>query len=298
MSHATLDRVLAVLVVAMATTGLLSLRAGAADQAWVFTLHAVLGGSLLAATVVKLRRSALQGGRAGRWPRLALASLVSLGVVAALTGGFLWVASGELLTVGTWTVLTLHAWVGLLVVPLVALHLLPRRWRLLRPPPRHGISRRAVIAAGGLGLAGIGLFGLASLADRLRGGVRRFTGSRWLPTGGIPPVTTFFGEGTPSIDPDAWRLTVATPSSTGSGRSMPSAPSARPRSPRSWIAPRAGRSRPAGVACRSPWLLDATEPETWSARGRVLVKSVTGWSRRPVDGRCASRLPRDRCRRR
>ena len=124
----------------MAATGLLSLRAGAADQAWVFTLHAVLGGSLLAATVVKLRRSVPKAARAGRWRRLALASLVSLGVVAALTGGFLWVASGELLTVGTWTVLTLHAWVGLLVVPLVALHLLPRRWRLLRPPPRHGIS--------------------------------------------------------------------------------------------------------------------------------------------------------------
>ena len=56
-SHATLDRVLAVLVVLMAATGLLSLRAGAADTAWVFTLHAVLGGSLLAATLVKLRRS-------------------------------------------------------------------------------------------------------------------------------------------------------------------------------------------------------------------------------------------------
>ena len=34
------------------------------------------------------------------------------------------------------------------------------------------------------------------------------------PTGGIPPVTTFFGEGTPSIDPDAWQLTVTTPTST------------------------------------------------------------------------------------
>ena len=57
MSHATLDRVLAMLVIAMAATGLLSLRAGAADTAWVFSVHAVLGGSLLAATVLKLRRS-------------------------------------------------------------------------------------------------------------------------------------------------------------------------------------------------------------------------------------------------
>ncbi len=214
MGHATLDRVLAVLVVSMAATGLLSLRAGAAEAAWVFMLHAVLGGSLLAATVVKLRRSAPKAARAGRWGRLAFASLVSLGVVGALTGGFLWVASGELLTVGSSTVLTLHAWVGLAVVPLVVVHLLPRRWRVLRVPRGRGVSRRTVLGAGGLALAGVGMFVIASLVDRLRGGERRFTGSRWLPTGGIPPVTTFFGEGTPSIDPRAWRLTVSTATST------------------------------------------------------------------------------------
>jgi Oxidoreductase molybdopterin binding domain len=278
MSQATLDRVLAVLVIAMAATGLLSLRAGAPDTAWVFTVHAVLGGSLLAATVLKLRRSVPRAARAGRWRRLALGLLVSFLVVAALTGGFLWVASGELLSIGTWTVLTLHAWVGLLVVPLVVVHLLPRRWRVLRPPPRNGVSRRTVVATAGLGLVGIGAFGLASLADVLRGGVRRFTGSRWLPTGGIPPVTTFFGEGTPSIDPEAWRLTVTTPTST-----------------RTWTlgALRAlGETEIAAVLdCTSGWaietgwrgvpltlLLDASEPAPPTTRRRVLVKSVTGWS--------------------
>jgi DMSO/TMAO reductase YedYZ molybdopterin-dependent catalytic subunit len=197
--------------------------------------------------------------------------------VAALTGGFLWVASGELLTVGAWTVLTLHAWVGLLVVPLVVVHLLPRRWRVLRPPARNGVSRRTVLAAGGLGLVGIGAFGLAAMADRLRGGVRRFTGSRWLPTGGIPPVTTFFGEGTPSIDTDAWRLTVTTATFT-----------------RAWTldALRAlGETEITAVLdCTSGWaietgwrgvplatLLDATEPAL-SGRGRIKVISVTGWS--------------------
>jgi hypothetical protein len=279
MSHATLDRVLAVLVVAMATTGLLSLRVGAADTAWVFTVHAVLGGSLLAATILKLRRSVPKAARARRWRRLALGSLVSLLVVAALTGGFLWVASGELLTVGTWTVLTVHAWVGLLVVPLVVLHLLPRRWRVLRLPPRKGVARRTVLAAAGLGVVGVGLFGLTSFADSLRGGVRRFTGSRWLPTGGIPPVTTFFGEGTPTIDPGTWRLIVTTPTVT-----------------RAWALEglRAlGETEVAAILdCTSGWaietgwrgvplalLLDATESATsGSTARRVLVKSVTGWS--------------------
>jgi DMSO/TMAO reductase YedYZ molybdopterin-dependent catalytic subunit len=46
------------------------------------------------------------------------------------------------------------------------------------------------------------------LLDAFRGSERRFTGSRWLAAGGIPPATTFFGEGTPTIDPSAWRLTV------------------------------------------------------------------------------------------
>ena len=154
MSSATLDRVLATLVIAMAATGLLSLRAGSLGAAWIYTLHAVLAGALLGATLLKLRRSVPKAARAGRFGRLALGLLVSLGVLASLSGGFLWVASGEPLSVGSWTVLTLHAWVGLAVVPLVAVHLLPHRWRLLRvPASRPGsprLARRTVLAGSAL----------------------------------------------------------------------------------------------------------------------------------------------------
>ncbi len=52
------------------------------------------------------------------------------------------------------------------------------------------------------------VWGAANVLDVVRGGTRRFTGSRWLPDGGIPPPTTFYGEGTPAIDHDAWRLAV------------------------------------------------------------------------------------------
>jgi DMSO/TMAO reductase YedYZ molybdopterin-dependent catalytic subunit len=48
----------------------------------------------------------------------------------------------------------------------------------------------------------------AETLERLRGGTRRFTGSRWLPAGGVPPATTFFGEPPPAIDVTAWRLRV------------------------------------------------------------------------------------------
>jgi hypothetical protein len=214
-TSASLDQLLAVLVLAMAATGLLTLRAGSPETGWLFTLHDLIAGALAVAIGMKVRRSLprAMGGR--RWAGLALALAVSLVAVAALTGGILWVASGELLTVGPWTVLTLHAWAGLVLVPLVILHLVPRRWRLLRPSVRGAcrlpdrlLSRRSLLAGGTLGLGSIALWGAAAFVDRLRGGARRFTGSRWLPTAGVPPATTFFGEPTPSIDLAAWRLFI------------------------------------------------------------------------------------------
>jgi DMSO/TMAO reductase YedYZ molybdopterin-dependent catalytic subunit len=280
MSTAWLDRVLAILVVAMATTGLLSLRAGSPADGWVFTLHAVLGGSLFGATAVKLRRSVPRAVAGGRFGRLALGMLVSVGTMAALTGGFLWVASGELVSLGAWTVLTLHAWVGLVLVPLVILHLLPHRWRLLRPrraaaSNRH-VSRRSLLAVGGLALAGVGLFGVVGLVDRLRGGERRFTGSRWLPSGGTPPVTTFFGEGAPSIDPLTWQLKVVL-------RDMP----ARTLS-LSDLKALGETDLIATLDCTSGWAIETgwrgvslatlLGSDAGADRGAIRITSVTGWS--------------------
>lgn len=219
MTSAALDRLLAVLVVALAATGLISLRMGAPSDGWVFFLHGLLGGSLALVASWKVGRSLPRAVRAGRWRRVALGLLVSAGTAAALVGGFAWVASGRVLSIGAWTVLTIHAWIGLALVPLVVVHLLPRRWRLLvpgrrpaaRPGPqirgRDGLSRRRILVGGLLGGASVALFGASQVADRLAGGVRRFTGSRWLPPG-VPPPTTFFGEAGPHIDPAAWRLRV------------------------------------------------------------------------------------------
>lgn len=282
MSHATLDRVLAVLVVAMAGTGLMSLKAGGPDAAWVFALHGLLGGSLLAATVWKLQRSVPRAVVAGRWRRLALAAIVSLLAIGALTGGFLWVAAGEPLTVGSWTVLTLHAWLGVAVVPLVVVHLLPRRWRLLRPatltPTPVRLSRRSVLAAGVLALAGLGAFAGTRLVELARGGAHRFTGSRWLPPGGVPPPTTFYGEGPPAIDSQAWRLTVV----ARDGRSQSLALTD--------LRALGEVEVTAVLDCTSGWALEtawrgvrlpavlAATGQPLPSRGSVRVRSVTGWS--------------------
>jgi molybdopterin-dependent oxidoreductase-like protein protein len=220
MTSAALDRLLAVLVVAMAATGLATLRVGHPSGSWLFVLHGGIAGALALAIAIKLRRSiprAVSGRRIGR---LLLALVVALAVAAALTGGWLWVSAGEIVwidagTLGRWTILTLHAWVGLAVVPVLALHVVPRRWRLLRPgvlsvrrARARLLSRRAMLAGSAFAIAGVGAFGLAALVDRLRGGERRFTGSRWLPAGGVPPATTFFGEPAPEVELADWRLRV------------------------------------------------------------------------------------------
>jgi hypothetical protein len=129
---AALDRLLALLVVALAATGLVSLRFGAPGDGWLFAVHGLLGAGLAVTVAWKLGRSLPKAVRARRWGRLVLAGTVSLAAAAALCGGFAWVAGGRMLSIDSWTVLTIHA-DGLALVPLVAAHLLPRRWRLLVP---------------------------------------------------------------------------------------------------------------------------------------------------------------------
>jgi hypothetical protein len=214
MRPASADRLLALLVLGMVVTGLATLRVGAPSGSWIFVLHGLLAGALAAAVAMKLRASVPRAVSGGRWARLAFGAIVSFAAVGALVAGYAWAASGRLLEVGSWTVLTLHAWLGLALVPLLVLHLLPRRWRLLRPrtlareTPAAALSRRSLLIGSALAISGVVAVTVAATADRLSGGLRRFTGSRWLPRDGIPPVTTFLGDTPPSVDPIAWRIAI------------------------------------------------------------------------------------------
>jgi DMSO/TMAO reductase YedYZ molybdopterin-dependent catalytic subunit len=295
MTSATVDRLLAVLVVLLATTGLVSLRAGAPNEGWIFVVHGVLAGSLLVAVGLKLRASVPRAVGGRRWRRLALGLTVSFVTLAALTGGYLWVAAGEIVWLDIaglirWTLLTLHAWLGLVLVPLVAVHLLPARWRLLRPrsigTAAHGagrlLTRRSLLAGAGLVVAGVALRAVADGLELARGGARRFTGSRWLPAGGVPPPTTFFGEGPPVIDPATWRLAAGDRSFTLADLEA--------------LGP---ADATAVLDCTSGWALETTwrgvalrtvvEAARLPTDQPVLVRSLTGWSAviEPADaGRC------------
>jgi DMSO/TMAO reductase YedYZ molybdopterin-dependent catalytic subunit len=290
MSAAAVDRALAVLVVALAATGLLSLRAGDPADGWLFVLHGLLAGALVLAIARKLGHSVPRAVAGRRVVRLALGLLVSLVAVAALTGGYLWVASAELVwidagTLGRWTALTLHAWAGLILVPLVLVHLLPKRWRLLRPSravvsgqrPLPRISRRALLTGGAMAVAGVGLWVTTAALDVVRGGSRRFTGSRLLPAGSLPIPTTFFGEPVPDIDEGSWRLRVE-----GAGERPTNFDMAALRAI-------GEREVSAVLDCTSGWAIDAT----WrgvplasvlqavglrATASRVEVRSITGWA--------------------
>jgi hypothetical protein len=218
-SNATLDRLLAVLLLAVGATGLTTLRAGTADSSWLYVAHGLLAGALAASVSLKLRRSVPGAVRRSHVVRLILGLTLTTAVAASILAGYAWVASGSIPTLGTMTILTLHAVIGLVAAPIVALHLLPRRWRLLTPsataraplppwPASRSLTRRSVLVAGSLAAVS-GAFWLgAGWLERLSGGERRFTGSRWLPRGGIPPTTTFYGEPAPALDPQTWRLDV------------------------------------------------------------------------------------------
>lgn len=212
MGAAALDRTLALLIAAQLATGLASLRAGTPASAPLFVVHGLLAGALLAAVGLKLRRSIPAAARARRWGALLLALLLAAASGAALVGGFAWVASGRILTLGSWTVLTLHAWAALALVPIAIVHLVPRRWRILRIPRpvagRPRLTRRTALAAIGLAAAGVAAWTMANALEALAGGARRFTGSRWLPEGGAPPATTFFGEWPDPLVASEWRLAV------------------------------------------------------------------------------------------
>ena len=190
-------------------TGLVSLVSGRPGDAVVFVLHGMGGLALVVLLFWKLRRVRHRVMNRAAWDRhTPLSVLLATIALAALGSGILWVFGGTL-DIGPWGLLNLHIGLGLLVVPLVLLHL----YRRAKTPNESDFEGRRT-ALSYLALVGFGALTwrfqreLTRLFD-LGGARHRFTGSKpETGTGNDFPVTSWVADDPDPIDHETWRLRV------------------------------------------------------------------------------------------
>lgn len=191
-------------------TGLVSLVSGAQSDAVVFVLHGMGGLALVVLVFWKLRRVHHRVTSPSVWDRYTPASiLLAILVLAALATGSYWVFGGTP-SVGPWTLLFVHMALGVLVIPVLLVHL---RGRFLTPSTSDFEGRRTILSF-------IALIGFGALAWRLQreinrvlglaGTTHRFTGSKEEGTdaGNDFPVTSWVADDPEPIDTESWRLSI------------------------------------------------------------------------------------------
>ena len=193
-------------------SGLVSFTVGTPEGAWLVWLHAFVGVTLVGLLAFKLARVRHRIVARVSWDRQTpLSILMALLAVGSLTTGIFWTLGGNVPILG-WTTLNLHVGLGLVLVPLLFVHLRAR----FRLPRRTDLDRRAAMRTGATLAVGAVAWQATETADRLLGGARRrFTGSK--PTGDLYdtdtegggfPVTSWVADDPEPIDPESWRLQV------------------------------------------------------------------------------------------
>jgi len=204
------DASLLVAVVALLSTGVVSLVSGRPTGAWVFDVHVVAGLSTVVLLGWKLRRvrhrvtpNQLDGTR-------VVSILLAVVATAALATGIWWVFGGSL-DLGPWGLLNLHIGLGLLVPILLVVHL-RRRFAL---PQRETVTdrRNALRYAAVLG-AGAFAWRAQETTNAVldtAGAKRRFTGSRETGSddGNAFPVTSWVADDPDPVDESEWTLAVS-----------------------------------------------------------------------------------------
>ncbi|WP_396610502.1 molybdopterin-dependent oxidoreductase [Haloferax sp. S1W] len=197
-----------VLVLFETLSGVLSLGAGHPANALLFVAHGVAGLSLVALVGFKLyrvRHRVLDSRLHDRTTTISV--LLAIVALAALGTGIAWVAGVEI-RFGFWTLLNIHIGFGLLVIPILLIHL---RSRFQTPSRADFASRRRALQYGALLLFGAAAYRATEIAGSVQGTTRRFTGSRPLPPGegnDAFPVTSWVADDPDPIDPDTWSLSV------------------------------------------------------------------------------------------
>jgi Oxidoreductase molybdopterin binding domain len=201
---------LAALVVALVTSGVLTLFAGSPGDAWVFAAHDVLGAVIALLLVVKLRRVWPRVAAAARWDRRTIVGVLAVGLaLSALASGVLW-AEGFTPALAGYGLLAWHDALGAVLVLAVAVHM------VLRAKPLRGrdlAHRRQFLVAAGMSLGALVAWRTQRPVEALlglRGAKRRFTGSYEAGSfaGNAFPTTSWVSDHPRPIDVGSYRLRV------------------------------------------------------------------------------------------
>ena len=191
-------------------SGLVSLTLGRPEHRFLFYAHGVAGFALVVLLFWKLRRVFYRITDRSQWDRITPVSiLAALVAIGALASGIMW-AFGFQRQVVYWEFLMLHMALGLLLLPLVLVHLAGR----FRPPERSDFEgRRTALTYLALGAVGALAWRAQSAINRLletEGADRRFTGSRERGSfaGNEFPVVSWVADDPDPVSINGWSLSV------------------------------------------------------------------------------------------
>src|SRR5918996_6061808 len=263
---------LLILLLGALASGVLAYGIGAGWVRIVVIVHGALGIAivLLAPWKSVIARRGLRRRRPGSWASVAFTVLVGVAVLFGVLH-----ATGLAVDIGPVSSMQVHVGTAIASLPLAAWHVLARRVRMRRTDLARRNLLRAGALLGGAGLAYGAVEGLVRLTS-LPGAERRFTGSfeRGSFRPQAMPVTQWFNDSVPSVDPGGWRLTVATPEGE-----------------RTWtleeLSAFADRVR-ATIDCTGGWYAQQDWEGVWLSRligepgeaRSIHVRSVTGYPRR------------------